>query len=179
MTDVLVLVGSVRAGSVNRKLAQIAVDEAPAGVSVEIYPGLELLPHFNQDIEDASPWPEEVSRFKDAVRAADAVLLVTPTYNGAPSAVLKNGIDWASRPYGQGSIANKPVAVIGAAFHLQLGPQSIGSASASAAIAGGTVLQETLFVPIGSLPDGEPSKSPQVVADVRAVLAALAAAAGA
>ncbi|MGL6235711.1 MAG: NADPH-dependent FMN reductase [Segniliparus sp.] len=176
MTNVLVLVGSVRTGSVNQKLAQVAVDGAPEGVSVQIYPGLELLPHFNQDLEEP-PLPEEVARFKEAVGAADALLLVTPAYNGAPSAVLKNGIDWASRPYGSGPIANKPVAVIGAANNPQGGPQSIGFASAASTIAGGKVLEETVFAAIRDLPDGEPSKDPQVVDGVKAVLAALASAA--
>ena len=177
MTNVLVLVGSVRVGSVNRKLAQVAVDGAPEGVSVDIYPGLELLPHFNQDLEDNPPLPGEVARFKDAVRAADALLLVTPAYNGAPSAVLKNGIDWASRPYGDGPIANKPVAVIGAAYNPQGGPQSIGFAGAATSIAGGNVIEETVFASIGALPDGEPSGDPQIVEGVKAVLTALAAAA--
>ena len=134
MTKVLVLVGSVRAGSVNRKLAQVAVDNAPEGTSAEVYSGLELLPNFNQELEDNPPLPDEVVRFKDAVTAADALLLVTPAYNGAPSAVLKNGIDWASRPFGEAPITNKPTAVIGAAYNAEGGPQSISFAGAASSV---------------------------------------------
>jgi NAD(P)H-dependent FMN reductase len=173
----LVLVGSVRSGSVNRKLAQVVADNAPEGVAVDVYSGLELLPHFNQDLEDNPPLPDEVVRFKDAVSQADALLLVTPAYNGAPSAVLKNAIDWASRPYGDGPITNKPVAVIGAAFNPEGGAQSIRFASSASAVAGGKVVEQTAFAAIGGLPDGEPSKDPKVVEAVKAVLAELAAAA--
>ncbi|NQX25929.1 NAD(P)H-dependent oxidoreductase [Microbacteriaceae bacterium VKM Ac-2854] len=116
MTEILALVGSLRAESTNRKLAEAAVHLAPEGASVVIYEGLSELPFYNEDIDVEGALPESVVAFRAAVAAADAVLVATPEHNGTIPAVLKNAIDWASRPYGASSITGKPLAAIGGAF---------------------------------------------------------------
>ena len=109
---VLVLLGSTREGSVNKTLAQAALAELPAGATGEIFEGLADLP-FYDDVLEANV-PESVTRLREAVAAADALILATPEYNGSVSAVLKNAIDWASRPYGNGSIRGKSALVLSA-----------------------------------------------------------------
>ncbi len=105
------LVGSLRKASINRRLAQALIGLAPASLRLDI---LEIgeLPLFSQDWE-ADP-PETVRRFKAAVRAADAVLFVTPEYNRSVPGVLKNAIDVGLRPYGDSAWDGKPGAVISA-----------------------------------------------------------------
>ncbi|MDE9365297.1 NAD(P)H-dependent oxidoreductase [Luteipulveratus sp. YIM 133132] len=115
MTVVLALVGSLRADSTNRKIAELAQRLAPEGTEVRIAEGLGEVPFYNEDIDGADA-PAAAERLREQVAAADALLLVTPEYNGGLPAVLKNAIDWASRPYGQGSITGKPAAALGAAF---------------------------------------------------------------
>jgi chromate reductase len=83
----------------------------PDGVTLEIFE-LEGIPLFNQDLE-LQP-PDKVKEFKAKIRAADAILIVTPEYNYSIPGVLKNAIDWASRPYGNNAFDGKPVAVMGA-----------------------------------------------------------------
>lgn len=115
------IVGSLRAGSFNRKLARALVKLAPDSLAFE---NLKIgdLPPYNQDLDGS--FPPEARRFKDAVRKVDAVLFVTPEYNRSLPGVLKNAIDWASRPYGDSAWAGKPAAVCGAS------PGAIGTAVA-------------------------------------------------
>ena len=101
---------------------------APEWVEVQFF-DIGTLPHFNEDLEAAGD-PEVVRRFKEAIRAVNAVLIATPEYNGAVPGVLANAIDWASRPTGRSVLRNKPVAVMGAV----LGKS--GSANAQAALRG-------------------------------------------
>ncbi len=108
---ILGIAGSLRKGSYNRSALRAAQNLAPADVRIEIFE-LEGIPLFNQD-EDAHP-PEKVVQLKARVRAADAILFVTPEYNYSIPGVLKNAIDWASRPYGDSAWEGKPVAVMGA-----------------------------------------------------------------
>jgi len=106
---VAVLVGSLRQGSFNRKLANALIGMQPASLALHI---VEIgdLPLYNQDIE-ASP-PEAWVRFRDQVRGSDAVLFVTPEYNRSVPGALKNAIDVGSRPYGASVWSGKPGAVI-------------------------------------------------------------------
>ena len=90
-TKIVVLVGSLRRESVNRALARVAAENAPADVAVDVYSGLELLPFYNEDL-DTEPVDAEVARVRGTVGDADAVLIVTPEYNGTIPAVLKNAI---------------------------------------------------------------------------------------
>lgn len=109
--DVAVFVGSLRKDSINRKVAKALVELAPSSLKLEIVE-IGQLPLYNQD-EDASPPPEWVA-FRARVKAADAVLFVTPEYNRSVPAALKNALDVASRPYGQSVWNGKPGAVISA-----------------------------------------------------------------
>ena len=109
MRDVAVLVGSLRKGSFNRKMAHV-LREISAGTLALDPVELGDLPLYNEDLE-ATP-PEAWTRFRDRVRAADAVLFVTPEYNRSVPGVLKNAIDVGSRPYGKSAWKGKPAAVM-------------------------------------------------------------------
>ncbi|MFH7598434.1 NADPH-dependent FMN reductase [Streptomyces racemochromogenes] len=139
---VLALVGSLRAGSHNRQLAEAAVKHAPGHVSVDIHEGLAEIPFYNEDIDVEGSVPAPAVALREAVSGADALLLVSPEYNGTIPAVLKNAIDWLSRPYGTGAITGKPVAVIGTAFGSYGGVWAQDEARKSAGVAGGAVLEE-------------------------------------
>lgn len=140
-TRVAVLVGSLRADSLNRKLAEKLRDEAPEGVSLEIVEGLGELPFYNEEI-DGEQAPEAARRVRDQVAHADRVLVVTPEYNGTMPAVLNNAIDWLSRPYGAGAIVAKPYAVVGTTPTPYGGRWAHADANRSANIAGAVVLED-------------------------------------
>ena len=108
---ILGIAGSLRKASYNRAALRAAQQLAPQGAQIEIF-DLEGIPPFNQDLEKIPS--ERVVRFKERIRAADAILFVTPEYNYSIPGVLKNAIDWASRPYGDNAWDGKPVAVMGA-----------------------------------------------------------------
>jgi chromate reductase len=110
MTTIAVLVGSLRKDSYNLRLAKSVERLAPEGTEF-VYANLNL-PLFNQDLE--ADFPPEATALKQLVEGADGVLFVTPEYNRSFSGVLKNAIDWGSRPWGQSSFAGKPAALIGA-----------------------------------------------------------------
>src|SRR5262249_5260751 len=110
--NVLALVGSLRAASVNRQIAELAAEDAPEGVSVTVYDGLGDVPFYNDDVDGADA-PAAATKLRNAVADADAILVVTPEYNGSYPAVVKNAIDWLSRPYGASAASGKPLAVIG------------------------------------------------------------------
>lgn len=102
--------GSLRKGSFNKALLRAATEVVPKGAILETF-DLEGIPPFNQDLE-AQP-PAKVKEFKEKIRAADAILIATPEYNYSIPGVLKNAIDWASRPYGDNAFEGKPVGVMG------------------------------------------------------------------
>jgi chromate reductase len=108
---ILGIPGSLRKASWNKSLLQAAVKLAPAGASIETFE-LDGIPPFNQD--DEKHPPARVAELKARAKAADAILFVTPEYNYSVPGVLKNAIDWASRPYGDSAWSGKPVAVMGA-----------------------------------------------------------------
>ena len=110
---ILGIAGSLRLDSFNRSLLDHAADCAPDGVVFDLYDGLGAIPHFNEDLE-GDDTPAEVLDLRDRIEAADAVLVVTPEYNSAMPGVLKNALDWASRPPGESPLAGKPVAAMGA-----------------------------------------------------------------
>jgi chromate reductase len=111
--EILVLgfAGSLRKDSYNKSLLRAAVDLAPKNMKLETF-DLEGIPPFNQDLE--MKMPAKAKEFKAKIRAADAVLIVTPEYNYSVPGVLKNAIDWASRPYEDNVFEDKPVAVMSA-----------------------------------------------------------------
>ena len=143
MTDtrVAILVGSLRADSLNRKLAEQLRDQAPAGVTVDIVDGLETLPFYNEDI-DSGVVPAAAAHVRSQVAAADRVLAVTPEYNGTMPAVLNNAIDWLSRPYGAGALVAKPFAVVGTTPTPYGGKWAHADTARSANVAGAVVLED-------------------------------------
>ena len=105
--------GSLRKGSYNRSLLRAARDLLPANAELEIF-DLEGIPLYNQDLEQQLP--EKVREFKEKIRAADALLIATPEYNYSIPGVLKNAIDWGSRPHGDNVFYDKPIALMGASI---------------------------------------------------------------
>lgn len=110
MRTFLIFSGSLRQGSFNTALARAFVDRAPADSSAIL--GDIRLPLYDQDLE--VDFPAEVTRLKDAIRAATGIILITPEHNRSFSAAMKNFVDWTSRPYGDNAWAEKPVFVAGA-----------------------------------------------------------------
>lgn len=108
---ILGIAGSLREGSYNRSTLRAATELVPEGAVIDIFE-LDGLPGFNQD-QEQNP-PEKVAELKRRIREADALLFVTPEYNYSVPGVLKNAIDWASRPYGDNSFDGKPAAIMGA-----------------------------------------------------------------
>jgi chromate reductase len=108
---ILGIAGSLRKQSFNRALLRAAQELTPEGARMDIFE-LDGIPPFNQD-DEGNP-PAIVANLRQQVRSADAILLVTPEYNYSVPGVLKNAIDWASRPYGDSAWNGKPVALMGA-----------------------------------------------------------------
>ena len=108
---ILGIAGSLRRASYNRAALRAATALVPAGATLDAFE-LDGIPGFNQD-EEQNP-PPRVVELKRSIRAADALLIVTPEYNYSVPGVLKNAIDWASRPYGDSAWSGKPAAIMGA-----------------------------------------------------------------
>lgn len=118
---VLGISGSLRKGSINSAALRAAVELAPPGMTIETF-DIAPIPLYNEDVKEQG-FPEPVQRLREAIRAADALLLVTPEYNYSVPGVLKNAIDWASRPPEQ-PFLDKPIAIMGAS------PGALGTARA-------------------------------------------------
>jgi chromate reductase, NAD(P)H dehydrogenase (quinone) len=112
--NILGISGSLRAGSYNSALLRAARKVAPAGMDIDIYEGLRAIPPYDADLDTEAP-PEPVVDLRARVRAAEGLLIATPEYNYGPSGVLKNAIDWASRPPATSPLKRKPIAIMGAA----------------------------------------------------------------
>jgi chromate reductase, NAD(P)H dehydrogenase (quinone) len=110
---VLAVSGSLRRASYNTLLLQEAERLAPAGVDFDWYEELESVPPYNED-RDVGEAPPAAARLREAIDAADALLIATPEYNASIPGQLKNAVDWASRPVRKGALWGKPVMVIGA-----------------------------------------------------------------
>jgi chromate reductase len=139
--EVAVIVGSLRKDSINRKVANALVELAPASLNLTI---IEIgnLPLYNQD-DDEVP-PASWSAFRDRIKAADAVLFVTPEYNRSVPAALKNALDVGSRPYGKNAWNGKPGAVVSAS------PGAIGGFGANHHLR-----QSFVFLNIPAMPQPE------------------------
>lgn len=111
---IIALSGALRRASYNTALLRAAASMAPAGVSIELRT-LHGIPLYDGDVE-AEGMPPAVTELREAIRAADALLIGTPEYNNSIPGVLKNGLDWLSRPSGEGSkpFGGKPTALVGA-----------------------------------------------------------------
>jgi chromate reductase len=110
---ILGFVGSLRKGSYNKALMRAAVELVPEDAKIEVF-DLEGIPLLNQDLENQPP--QIVRDFKAKIRSADALLIASPEYNYSVPGVLKNAIDWASRPYGDNAFEGKPVAIMSASI---------------------------------------------------------------
>src|SRR3954452_23109893 len=110
---VLGISGSLRRDSYNSGLVRAAADLLPSGAELEVFDGLKAIPPYDGD-DDVELAPAPVQRLRDAIARADAVLVVTPEYNASIPGVLKNALDWASRPHASNPLRGKPAAVVGA-----------------------------------------------------------------
>jgi chromate reductase, NAD(P)H dehydrogenase (quinone) len=126
--NVAVIVGSLRKDSINRKVGNALVELTPKGLKLSLVE-IGQLPLYNQDLDDKPP--PEWTAFRDRIKAADAVLFVTPEYNRSVPAPLKNAIDVGSRPYGKSAWSGKPGAVVSAS-PIGAGRSSTSSASKTA-----------------------------------------------
>ncbi|MDP9023203.1 MAG: NAD(P)H-dependent oxidoreductase [Actinomycetota bacterium] len=124
MPDISILgfAGSLREGSYNRALLETAAERAPGDIRIEIF-DLAPIPLYNRDVEEQGD-PEPVADFKRRIDASDGVLIATPEYQHGIPGVLKNALDWASRPPGRSVMQGKPVAMMGAS------PSPVGTARA-------------------------------------------------
>ncbi|CAN3128153.1 NAD(P)H-dependent oxidoreductase [Mycobacterium sp. smrl_JER01] len=172
---VLVLVGSLRAASVNRQLAELAVETAPADVTLERFDRLGELPFYNEDIDNEDV-PEPVAALRAAAARAGAALVITPEYNGSIPGVLKNAIDWLSRPYGDGALKGKPLAVVGAALGQYGGVWAHDETRKSFGIAGPRIVEDLeLSIPTATLDGRHPREHAELVERVGGIVGKLAA----
>ena len=176
---VLVLLGSLRAQSINRQLVELAVESAPDGVDLRLFDRLGELPFYNEDIDRAPEdggVPEPVAALRQAAADADATLVVTPEYNGSIPGVLKNAIDWLSRPFGDSALKGKPLAVVGAAQGQYGGVWAHEETRKSFAIAGPRVVEDLkLSVPATSLDGRHPRENAEVAQNLRDIVGKLVA----
>jgi NAD(P)H-dependent FMN reductase len=179
-TKVLALVGSLRAASINRQIAELAAEVAPDGVAVTIFEGLGDLPFYNEEIDDVmnpeAPVLAAVAALRGAAADADAALVVTPEYNGSYPAVVKNAVDWLSRPFGDSALKGKPLAVIGGSFGQYGGVWAHDDTRKSFGIVGARVVDAIkLSVPFKTLNGQHPREHAEVSANVRDAVGKLAA----
>jgi NAD(P)H-dependent FMN reductase len=177
---VLALVGSLRAASINRQIAELAAELALDGVAVTIFESLGDLPFYNEEIDDVmnpeAPALAPVAALRAAAAEADAALVITPEYNGSYPAVVKNAIDWLSRPFGDGALKGKPLAVIGGSFGQYGGVWAHDDTRKSFGIAGARVVEAIkLSVPFKTLNGQHPREHAEVSANVRDAVGKLAA----
>jgi chromate reductase len=133
---VLGIAGSLRAGSFNRSLLRAAQELAPPGMEIGAY-DISPIPLYNGDVETQGD-PPAVAAFKAAIREADALLIATPEYNYGVPGVLKNAVDWASRPPGKSVLNGKPAAIMGASVG------TVGTARAQLQLRQAFVFTQTL-----------------------------------
>ena len=144
--NVLVLVGSLRAGSTNAQLADAAIAHLPAGVDGTVFARLADLPHYSEDLDSADHLPQVARELREAVADADALLLVTPEYNGSMSSAVKNAVDWTSRPRGAAAVVGKPAAVIAAAGSPRAAQWAREDGVKVLKVAGADVIEDTVGV---------------------------------
>lgn len=166
---VLILVGSLRSGSLNLQLAQAAIAHAPAHVEPHIFEGLGEVPHYNEDLDVDAPHAA-VQALRAEAADSDALLVVTPEYNGGLPGVLKNAFDWLSRPYGKGALIGRPAAVIGAALGRYGGSWAHADARKTLAIAGAKVPDDIeLSIPAKTFNGLHPQESTEVAESLQGV----------
>ena len=167
---VLGVPGSLRSGSYNRMLLRAAAAELPPGARLAVWDGLAGLPPYDQDL-DVAPAPPEVRQLRDALAAADAILVSTPEYNHSIPGVLKNALDWASRPFPHNALRGKPVAVVGASTGLFGAVWAQAETRKVLKAIGAEVVEREL--PVGSADTAFGEDGALVDPDVRAELASI------
>jgi len=173
--NVLVLLGSLRAASVNRQLAELAIEGAPDGVNLRLFDRLGELPFYNEDI-DNDDVAEPVAALRAAAADSDAALVVTPEYNGSIPGVLKNAVDWLSRPYGDSALKNKPMAVVGASLGQYGGVWAHDETRKTFGIAGPRVIEDLkLSIPMTTFDGKHPRENTEVAGNLRDIVGKLAA----
>ncbi len=138
---ILAIPGSLRRGSVNRAMLQAAMEHAPDGVEIELYDDLGSIPPFNED-DEGDRTPQPVLDLRHRIGEADALLISTPEYNHSVPGVIKNAMDWASRPAGRSEIVGKPAAVMSASLSTFGGVWAQAELRKSLAAAGARVYDE-------------------------------------
>ena len=175
---ILGISGSLRRGSHNTNLLRAAAELLPPGVDLQVFDGLRDVPPYDAD-RDLEPGDPAVARLRQAIASADAVLIATPEYNGSIPGVLKNALDWASRPFPDSVLRGKPVAVVGASTGLFGAVWAQAETRKVLGIIGADVIEhelpvgqaETAFAEDGELVEAEQQ---QLLADLVRVLAARA-----
>ena len=146
MPLILGLSGSLRKNSHNTALLRAAGAQLPPGIQFDVYDSLREIPPYDADL-DLGPADAAVASLRQAIARADGVLIATPEYNGSIPGVLKNALDWASRPFPDNALRGKPVAVIGASTGLFGAVWSQAEARKILGVIGADVIDEEL--PIG------------------------------
>jgi chromate reductase len=143
------IAGSLRRASWNRGLLRAAVEGAPAEIDI-VTLDLDLVPLYNQDLEDGGD-PSSVVALKDVIRLADALLIATPEYNNGMPGVLKNAIDWASRPASASVLRDKPVVVMGVSPGAGAAARAQQQVRDAVVYTGGCVLPEPELLVTGAI----------------------------
>ncbi len=173
---ILALSGSLRTGSHNTKLLQAAAAAAPDGVEIAIYDRLKEIPPYDGDDDQPGNQPLAVKRLKQALVGADAVLIATPEYNHSIPGVLKNALDWASRPLAESPVLNKPAAVVSSSTGMFGGVWAAAETRKVLGALGARVLEDTVTLPKAHerLADGvDDALAAQLRSVVRALTAAV------
>jgi chromate reductase len=175
---VLGISGSLRRESLNTALLRAAAERLPAGAELVEYEGLADVPPYDEDVE-AGATPEAVRDLRDAILAADAVLIATPEYNHSIPGQLKNALDWASRPAGHSALNGKPAAAIGASKSMFGGVWAQAELRKVMGAMGGRVVETELPVAHAHdiLREGRLELEPEQAARLEGILAELVAAA--
>jgi chromate reductase, NAD(P)H dehydrogenase (quinone) len=143
---VLAISGSLRRGSHNTELLRAAEDLLPPSVELELFDGLKAVEPYDED-DDVGEGPAGARRLRDAIEAADAILIATPEYNSSLPGQLKSAIDWASRPLRENALWGKPVAVVGASTGMFGAVWSQAEVRKAVGASGGRVIDKDL--PVG------------------------------
>ena len=143
---VLAISGSLRRGSHNTELLRAAEDLLPPSVELELFDGLKAIEPYDED-DDVGEGPAGARRLRDAIEAADAILIATPEYNSSLPGQLKSAIDWASRPLRENALWGKPVAVVGASTGMFGAVWSQAEVRKAVGASGGRVIDKDL--PVG------------------------------
>ena len=172
---ILAISGSLRVGSHNTDLLQAAAAVAPDGVNLELYSGLKEIPPYDADDDVPGDQPLAVRQFKEAIDAADAILIATPEYNSSIPGVLKNALDWASRPLAESPVRNKPAGVLSSSTGMFGGVWAAAETRKVLGALGARTLEDTVAVgkADGRLENGVDA---EILAELRTVVDALASA---